>query len=265
MLSELCLLFKAVEAVIASNLISARAPGAERASEPVLQTVSEPSQPAGKWQLFPAESDISYLANTVIKWNKSDFQVNKPDFNGSNNGQDNRILISDAIRGKILECCSPSSSCNPAQNYLPEPLQNESKEKRILPGWSLLSLLVKGEFTDGMCGNSPAKVLWAVVLGNRRRTWIFIPDFLLHNIHGSLHETKGKVLTFCLEKPRVIHGFATIFLGMSSFRMGFAGSITFSIRLYSKQTHSLPWCLPKRQITSRQKRWFILKQQLDKN
>lgn len=116
MLSELCLLFKAVEAVIASNLISAGAPGAEQASEPVLQTVSEPSQPAGKWQLFPAESDISYLANTVIKWNKSDFQVNKPDFNGSNNGQDNRILISDAIQGEILECCSPSSSCN-----LPDP------------------------------------------------------------------------------------------------------------------------------------------------
>lgn len=254
MLSELCLLFKAVEAVIASNLISAQAPGAEQASEPVLQTVSEPSQPAGKWQLFPAESDISYLANTVIKWNKSDFQVNKPDFNCSNNGQDNRILISDAIHGKILECYSPSSSCNPpdpTQNFLSEPLQNESKQKRILPGWSLLSPLVKRELTDGMCGNSPAKVLWAVVLGNRSRTWIFIPDFLLHNIHGSLHETKGKVLTFCLQKPRVIHGFATLLLGMSSLGMRFAGSITFSIRLYSKQTHPLPWCLPIRQTTSR--------------
>lgn len=110
MLSELCLLFKAVEAVIASNLISARALGAEQASEPVLQTASEPSQPAGKWQLFPAESDISYFANTVIKWNKSDFQVNKPDFNGNNNGQDNRILISDAIQGKVLQCCIPFSS-----------------------------------------------------------------------------------------------------------------------------------------------------------
>lgn len=113
MLSELCLLFKAVEAVIASNLISARAPGAEQALEPVLPTASEPSQPAGKWQLFPAESDISDFANTVIKWNKSDFQVNKPDFNGNNNGQDNRILISDAIQGKISERCIPSPSCSP--------------------------------------------------------------------------------------------------------------------------------------------------------
>lgn len=42
----------------------------------------KPSQPAGKWQFFPSQSDISYFANTVIKWNKSDFQVNKPDFSG---------------------------------------------------------------------------------------------------------------------------------------------------------------------------------------
>lgn len=180
MLSELCLLFKAVEAVIASNLISARAPGAEQASEPVLQTVSEPSQPAGKWQLFPAESDISYLANTVIKWNKSDFQVNKPDFNGSNNGQDNRILISDAIQGKILKCCSPFSSCNasdPTQSYLPEPLQNESQQKQITAS-------VESAFPFGKKGNHwwhvwkfPCQGALSYCVGQQKKNMNFCSSF----------------------------------------------------------------------------------------
>lgn len=161
MLSELCLLFKAVEAVIASNLISARAPGAEQASEPVLQTASEPSQPAGKWQLFPAESDISYFANTVIKWNKSDFQVNKPDFNGNNNGQDNRILISDAIQGEISEWCILSFLALPPLCPKIICLRAERKRKQnkshtqngvCCPGWW------KRAVTDGMYGNLLAKL-----------------------------------------------------------------------------------------------------------
>lgn len=89
------------------------------------------------------------------------------------------------------------------------------------------------------------------MLGNRRRTWIFIPDFLLHDILGSLHKTKAKVLTFCLENPRVIHGFATIFLGMSK--------DGFSIRLYSKQTQSLPCCLLKRQKIQQTEKVFYSK------
>lgn len=174
MLSELCLLFKAVEAVIASNLISARAPGAEQASEPVLQTASEPSQPAGKWELFPAESDISYFTNTVIKWNKSDFQVNKPDFNGNNNGQDNRILISDAIRGKIWECCIFSSSCFPSL-FQPKmsclnPSQTENDANQITTRMgSALMVDKKGALTRGMYRNSPAKVPWGIAIGTRRR------------------------------------------------------------------------------------------------
>lgn len=178
MLSELCLLFKAVEAVIASNLISARAPGAEQASEPVLQTASEPSQPAGKWQLFPAESDISYFANTVIKWNKSDFQVNKPDFNGNNNGQDNRILISDAIQGEISEWCIPSSSCSPSalpQNELSESWKKKKTKQKPHTEWSLLSWLVRKGTHWWYVWKSPCKSApkepgcWAIALNNRIR------------------------------------------------------------------------------------------------